>query len=148
MATPERFDLFTSLRYDPLLLKSQENNKLAFTQPCPFYMLLHHRNRVAEAANFFGFGAIEKTLSDGPSYQQFLITELKAWQEQSKTEDGPLKVGNRNRCKVAEIESTLIGVRSKLSSTARGRSRSICLRSLKSTSRSYIPQLWNCQKDT
>ena len=72
MASENEFQLFTSLRYDPLLLESQENSRpiLNFVAPSPFYMLAYHRDRMVEAAQHFGFDAVEKRLQDGKALHE------------------------------------------------------------------------------
>lgn len=49
--TPD-FELFSSLRYDPVLLISSTNTRLTGA-PSPFYMLPYHRDRIHEAAAHF-----------------------------------------------------------------------------------------------
>ncbi|KAI9760269.1 MAG: hypothetical protein M4579_001783 [Chaenotheca gracillima] len=53
----EPFELFSSLRYDPALLKSSANTALSGrpNQPSPFYMLRYHRDRIMAAAEHFGW---------------------------------------------------------------------------------------------
>jgi 4-amino-4-deoxychorismate lyase len=53
MAGPDPdFQLFSSLRFDPVLLECKENSELALG-PTPFYMLSHHRDRLLQAAEHF-----------------------------------------------------------------------------------------------
>lgn len=68
------FHIFTSLRYDTLLLKSEENSKpeLNFVTPSPFYMLAYHRDRLVEAAQHFEFEEVEKKLEDGFKFHEVL----------------------------------------------------------------------------
>lgn len=51
------FQLFSSLRYDPLLLQSTTNTQLgpqgSSQSPTPFYMLAYHRDRILQAAEHF-----------------------------------------------------------------------------------------------
>ncbi|EDO02966.1 hypothetical protein SS1G_05443 [Sclerotinia sclerotiorum 1980 UF-70] len=52
------FQLFTSLRYDPILLQSPLNIEswpLPSPAPCPFYMLPYHRDRLQQAATHFSW---------------------------------------------------------------------------------------------
>ena len=51
------FELFSSLRYDSILIQSAQNRALSGLsgQPSPFYMLLYHRDRVLDAAIHFGW---------------------------------------------------------------------------------------------
>ena len=55
MAHEVAFDLFSSLRYDPILLNSSTNSALWPTKPTstPFYMLSYHRDRMLQAAEYF-----------------------------------------------------------------------------------------------
>ena len=93
MASEHTFQLFTSLRYDPLLLTSTENSRpdLNFITPSPFYMLAYHRGRMVEAAQHFDFHAVEEHLRDGIALHDELSKRVKEWQGQS-TEDEPLKL--------------------------------------------------------
>jgi 4-amino-4-deoxychorismate lyase len=75
MTSEDEFQLFTSLRYDPLLLDSDENSPsiLNFVAPSPFYMLAYHRDRMVEAAQHFDFSEVEKRLKDGTALHQELL---------------------------------------------------------------------------
>ncbi|KAF2748349.1 hypothetical protein M011DRAFT_493725 [Sporormia fimetaria CBS 119925] len=78
MATPSTtpdFCIFTSLRYDPLLLTSPENSRpeLNFVSPSPFYILVYHRDRLLEAAQYFDFQAAIKQLADGKALHEYLL---------------------------------------------------------------------------
>ncbi|RYN38974.1 hypothetical protein AA0114_g11410 [Alternaria tenuissima] len=72
------FQLFTSLRYDPLLLRSDENSRtiLNFVTPSPFYMLAYHRDRMVEAAQHFDFFEVEKRLKDGKALHDELSRQV------------------------------------------------------------------------
>ncbi|KAF2732891.1 hypothetical protein EJ04DRAFT_496272 [Polyplosphaeria fusca] len=87
------FQLFTSLRYDPLLLTSAENSSptLNFVMPSPFYMLRYHRDRMLEAAQHFDFHAVAKLLEDGPSLHSTLLQKVTDWTTQGN-QNGPLKL--------------------------------------------------------
>jgi hypothetical protein len=87
------FHLFTSLRYDPLLLRSPSNSSptLNFTTPSPFYMLVYHRDRMLEAAQHFDFHAVASYLSDGAKLHQTLLDRVWEWIKMGG-EDGPLKL--------------------------------------------------------
>lgn len=101
MAAPGPFQLFTSLRYDPLLLTSEENAKphLSFTSPSPFYMLAYHRERMREAAQHFDFLEVEKRLSDGMALHNDLLKQVQDWNTKTRKEE-PLKVlpASRETC--------------------------------------------------
>lgn len=94
MASETSFQLFTSLRYDPILLDSQENSRpdLNFITPSPFYMLAYHRSRMVEAAQHFDFHAVEEHLKDGPALHKELLSRVENWQSKSSEQDGPLKL--------------------------------------------------------
>ncbi|KZM19024.1 Aminodeoxychorismate lyase [Ascochyta rabiei] len=94
MSPPPAFQLFTSLRYDPLLLSSVENSRpdLNFVTPSPFYMLAYHRDRMVEAAQHFDFDLVTKRLADGKRLHEDLLWSVKAWQKSEGKQDGPLKL--------------------------------------------------------
>ncbi|KAI9833643.1 MAG: hypothetical protein M1819_003596 [Sarea resinae] len=58
----EDFDLFTSMRYDPMLLDCKENSEL-YGEPNPYYMLSYHRDRMLAAAQHFGWEEAIATLN-------------------------------------------------------------------------------------
>ncbi|KAF1976754.1 hypothetical protein BU23DRAFT_404739, partial [Bimuria novae-zelandiae CBS 107.79] len=93
MSTGRSFHLFTSLRYDPLLLSSEENSLpiLNFQSPSPFYMLVYHRDRMLEAAQHFDFHAVAKKLEDGLSLHQELLQKVREYVQQGG-KDEPLKM--------------------------------------------------------
>jgi len=64
------YQLFSSLRFDPLLLHSSANTTLHGSKS-PFYMLPYHRDRILQAATHFGWPAAEQTLT-GPEGLQRL----------------------------------------------------------------------------
>ncbi|KAF1917577.1 hypothetical protein BDU57DRAFT_513904 [Ampelomyces quisqualis] len=94
MVTESDFQLFTSIRYDPLLIQSQENSRsdLNFIKPSPFYMLAYHRGRMVEAAQHFDFHAVDERLKDGTILHQELLKRVKEWQKSENKPDGPLKL--------------------------------------------------------
>lgn len=94
MSSPPAFQLFTSIRYDPLLLSSGENSRLDlnFITPSPFYMLTYHRDRMVEAAQHFDFDLVTKRLADGKSLHEELLRRVEEWQKKEGKEDGPLKL--------------------------------------------------------
>ena len=94
MSSSPDFQLFTSIRYDPLLLSSEENSRadLNFITPSPFYMLTYHRDRMVEAAQHFDFDPVTSKLADGPALHQELLHLIKDWQTKERKENGPLKV--------------------------------------------------------
>ncbi len=63
------FKILTSLRYDPLLLQSQENTRLSGrndNRPSPLYMFRYHRDRLLDAAKHFQWDPVVAKL-DGPA---------------------------------------------------------------------------------
>ncbi|KAF2439304.1 hypothetical protein P171DRAFT_421763 [Karstenula rhodostoma CBS 690.94] len=93
MASDHSFHLFTSIRYDPLLLKSAENSLpiLNYVSPSPFYMLIYHRDRMLEAAQHFDFHAVTQRLEHGESLHQELLQEVGEYLHRGG-HDGPLKM--------------------------------------------------------
>jgi hypothetical protein len=93
MSPETEFQLFTSLRYDPLLLTSDENSRsnLNFITPSPFYMLAYHRDRMVEAAQHFDFYEVEKNLQDGKALHEELLSQVKR-QISENGDDLPMKV--------------------------------------------------------
>ncbi|RAR06056.1 aminotransferase class iv [Stemphylium lycopersici] len=93
MSSANEFQLFTSLRYDPLLLQSDENSRsiLNFVAPSPFYMLAYHRDRMVEAAQHFDFFEVEKRLKDGKALHEELLAETKS-EIQKTGKDQPMKL--------------------------------------------------------
>lgn len=95
MPSETSFHLFTSLRYDPLLLTSSENSQswLNFISPSPFYMLCYHRDRMLEAAQHFDFHAVAEKLADGAALHNELLQKVSAYIRDGGN-DGPLKVNH------------------------------------------------------
>ncbi|KAH9875650.1 hypothetical protein IAQ61_003114, partial [Plenodomus lingam] len=93
MSTDNDFQLFTSLRYDPILLTSLENSRpaLSIVSPSPFYMLAYHQDRMLEAAQHFEFSKVEKRLEDGKSLHEDLLKRVTDHIEQGG-KDEPLKL--------------------------------------------------------
>lgn len=93
MPSETEFHLFTSLRYDPILLTSEENSQpwLNYVSPSPFYMLAYHRDRMLEAAQHFDFHAVAEKLQNGESLHEELSKEVKKYIENGGR-DEPLKV--------------------------------------------------------
>jgi hypothetical protein len=89
MSLPPTFQLFTSIRYDPLLLSSPENSRpeLNFLTPSPFYMLAYHRDRMVEAAQHFDFDLVTARLADGVALHRELMSGVRKWQERQKEEE-------------------------------------------------------------
>ncbi|KAL5117054.1 Aminodeoxychorismate lyase [Pleosporales sp. CAS-2024a] len=94
MAATEDFQLFTSVRYDALLLESDENSRsdLNFITPSPLYMLAYHRSRMLEAAQHFAFDAVAQRLQDGPALHNDILQRVHDWQSKHTHEKGPLKL--------------------------------------------------------
>ncbi|CAI6334191.1 unnamed protein product [Periconia digitata] len=83
MPSESEFHLFTSLRYDPILLTSEENSQpwLNYVSPSPFYMLAYHRDRMLEAAQHFDFHTVAEKLQSGESLHEELSKEVKEYIE-------------------------------------------------------------------
>lgn len=63
MASNEpNFQLFTTLRYDPILVHCLQNTVLS-NGPSPFYMLPFHRDRLCQAAEHFGWSDAGSSIS-------------------------------------------------------------------------------------
>lgn len=95
MVSPkDSFELFTSLRYDPILLQSEENGSgdFNFEAKSPFYMLKYHRDRMLEAALYFDWTIVARKLSRGSAFHEELLQGVQQWQKETKTADAPLKV--------------------------------------------------------
>jgi len=74
------FQLFSSLRYDPLLLSLPRNTNLSPSSdvpssPSPFYMLPYHRDRILSATNHFKWTTAASLIS-GPSGLSHLQEKL------------------------------------------------------------------------
>ncbi|KUJ11824.1 uncharacterized protein LY89DRAFT_688324 [Mollisia scopiformis] len=91
MASPD-FQLFSSLRYDPLLTSISENTKawpIEAKDGSPFYMLPNHRDRILQAAQHFGWTKVVDALSGQEGFTHLLNKLTKEIDTQSKT---PMKV--------------------------------------------------------
>jgi len=88
------FDLFSSLRYDPQLLQSKENSKLAAdtNEGSPFYMLRYHRDRICAAADHFGWATAVAKLADLSAFESFLIQEIKTYRTSQPQNGDALRV--------------------------------------------------------
>ncbi|PQE04816.1 aminodeoxychorismate lyase protein [Rutstroemia sp. NJR-2017a BBW] len=78
MSQDPDFQLFTSLRYDPILLQSPINTQswpLPSPSPSPFYMLPYHRDRLLQAATHFNWPSAISSIS-GPSGFENLLQHL------------------------------------------------------------------------
>jgi hypothetical protein len=97
------FHIFTSLRYDPLLLSSAHNTQPLLNpihpNPTPFYMFLYHRDRLLEAAQHFEFPLVVEKLQDGKSLHADLLQEIERYFEH-ETKEGGGKVGEKKPLKV------------------------------------------------
>lgn len=87
------FMIITALRYDPLLLTSEENSQptLNFISPSPFYMLRYHRDRLLEAAQHFEFENVVEKLQDGKALHETLLQQIENLKERGG-QDEALKV--------------------------------------------------------
>jgi len=93
---PASFELFTSLRLDPILRKSRENSAFSHGRESPLYMAGHHQNRLLEAAEEFGFNCTEglKFLNDGAQFEDFIVQQAELWNTENEGNDSssPLRV--------------------------------------------------------
>lgn len=92
------FQLFSSLRYDPLLLQNEDNTMLSNQRgnPSPFYMLRYHRDRLLKAARYFQWKEISSRLEgeDGlKRFEQDLMDKVNEIHAEGTGQGGPLKVG-------------------------------------------------------
>jgi 4-amino-4-deoxychorismate lyase len=103
MPSDTEFQLFTSLRYDPLLLSSAENSEpwLNFTAPSPFYMLVYHRDRMVEAAQHFDFAQVVAKLEDGKTLHESLLSHVREYVAKGGQNEA-LKVGHCYLCEVLD----------------------------------------------
>jgi len=89
------FQIFSSLRYDPILLQSSQNTSLwpnveaGPSGPCPFYMLPYHRDRMLQAAQHFGWNKAANRLR-GPEGLKYLLSTLESAIDMKET--SPLRV--------------------------------------------------------
>lgn len=67
------YQLFSALRFDPLLLESPTNTALAGT-PSPFYMLSYHRDRMLQAAQHFNWTDAASQISGAAGLERLLKT--------------------------------------------------------------------------
>lgn len=84
--------LFTSLRYDPLLLSlpiNIEHWQSETQQPSPYYMFPYHRDRLIQAALEFGWHAAADRLSNSEGLTHLLLHVSNVCDIQPK---GPLRV--------------------------------------------------------
>ena len=97
---PPKFEVLTSLRYDPLLLSSPLNTALSSdpTSPTGFYMLSYHHARLLAAVSDLGWNRPIELLEgvtnpdEGlPWLTRILTTSVEQCQKSSGT-TGPLKV--------------------------------------------------------
>jgi hypothetical protein len=89
---PGDFNIFTSIRYDTMLLQSQENQSLCFLPQCPLYMAVFHRDRMLEAAHYFGFKANISFLEDGKEFQKQITDAAEIYLKDNNLTDKSLRV--------------------------------------------------------
>ncbi|KAJ5266854.1 hypothetical protein N7478_009662 [Penicillium angulare] len=73
-ATPT-FDIFSSLRYDPELLKLASQHPEHFPEPLnsPYYLLAHHQDRLINAARYFEW---KLAFEEGPAWMNGDLNSL------------------------------------------------------------------------
>ncbi|TID26609.1 hypothetical protein E6O75_ATG01102 [Venturia nashicola] len=90
------FELFTSLRYDPILRTSSENSAFSDGVQSPLYMPSLHQCRLLEAAQEFGFDCPDglEFLGDGARFEKYIIQEIEQWGTERENNDSsaPLRV--------------------------------------------------------
>lgn len=91
-ANDGQFEVFTSLRYDTQLLHCSDNDaeEVSFASPSPFYMLRYHRDRLLEAAEYFGWEKVVERLQDGIALQKTLLEYTERYSHNGNK--GPFKV--------------------------------------------------------
>lgn len=90
------FEIFTSLRYDPILRTSNQNSAFSDGTESPLYMRSLHQCRLLEAAQEFGFDCSDGLafLGDGARFEQYIIREIGKWGTENEDNDpsSPLRV--------------------------------------------------------
>jgi hypothetical protein len=83
------FEIFTSLRLDPILRKSLENSALSDGRESPLYMPSHHQSRLLEAAEAFGFNCTEclELVKDGARFETYITSEAERWESSEEGRD-------------------------------------------------------------
>ncbi|KAI9780117.1 MAG: hypothetical protein M1816_003172 [Peltula sp. TS41687] len=95
---PMDFQIFSSLRYDPLLLQNADNSTLSGCQrdtPSPFYMPRYHRDRLLEAARHFQWKEVSSCLEgeDGLGrFERDLVDKLNQIHAAGTEQGGPFKI--------------------------------------------------------
>lgn len=101
------FELFTSLRYDPILRSSLENSAFSHGTESPLYMRAHHQSRLIEAAEQFSFTKCLELLKDGAQLEKYIVQEVEHWATENESNDAsPLRVKfvlNRQGVKWVEL---------------------------------------------
>ncbi|KAJ6261935.1 hypothetical protein Dda_2734 [Drechslerella dactyloides] len=83
--TDEPFQLFSTLLYSRALLSQPENTRLCGS-PCPFYMLVYHRDRILAAARNFGWQDVVTAL-EASGFMPLLIEKC-----QRAVDDAAVKI--------------------------------------------------------
>ncbi|KAF1959575.1 hypothetical protein CC80DRAFT_590789 [Byssothecium circinans] len=81
-------ELFTSLRYDPLLenhdvdatnsTSTNNNNPSNPKEKSPFYLLQYHHDRILEAAAHLHWPLVQETLPTLPSFEEKIVKDMQA----------------------------------------------------------------------
>lgn len=79
MANEPAFELFSSLRYDPILIESSANSEVwpNKSTKTPYYMLPYHRDRILQAAEYFQWTEAISRLS-GDKGLDYLLKKLES----------------------------------------------------------------------
>jgi len=94
MSTTSDFSLFTSLRYDPILLSSRENIAASgLSIQSPLYLLSFNRDRMLAAATHFNWpGSATTVLQDLSEFNHKLLDAVETYFHGHRGERTPLKV--------------------------------------------------------
>lgn len=81
--------IFATVRYDPLLMASPENQAASFNRPCPFYLLEHQWTRLQVAnwcTSFYRKGEQQNSTGGPANFLHGLLSAVKRWQESHPNE--------------------------------------------------------------
>ena len=103
-------EIFTSIRYDPILLASTDNAALSATvmEPSAMYMLQHHRDRLLEAAKHFQWPKVVSRLHGDAGLTRLhrdMMSQVKPETDHdgSFASSSPMKVGEHVTCSARQF---------------------------------------------